>query len=153
MPSPNPLPTALKALRGTLKPERINPNEPRLEVTKLGKPPSDLNPDEVTLWHELRDLVDPLKVTTKADVLAFRSMVECAAMIRSLRGSLAKAGTLLDVGKMVRVRPEVGSISTYQKLLLVHFSRWGLTPSDRQRVSSLEDADEDEDPLSDFKVQ
>jgi hypothetical protein len=53
-------------------------------------------------------------------------------------------------GPQLRMRPEVHALTSYSKLVLLHFARWGLAPADRSRVSALADATEKKNPLAKF---
>ena len=151
-------PTTLKKLAGTQRKDRLNTAEPRLAPISLPDPPAGLTPHERAAWAELKDLVDPMAIATAADVVAFRAMVETAGMLADLRKSYVEAGAEpviveeTKAGAQLRTRPEVLSIPTYQKLLMLHFARWGLAPADRQRVSALKPVVEQRDPLSKFRV-
>jgi phage terminase small subunit len=56
------LPTQLKLLKGTLRPCRMNPNEP-LPDGELGEPPDYLERDEKKVWRELQHYVVPGQLT------------------------------------------------------------------------------------------
>lgn len=147
-------PTALKELAGTARKDRANVAEPRLQPCPIPPPPDDLTPTEREAWLELAAVVDPMRIATRADLEAFRQMVLAVAIVADARASLRAAGTVVleeqtKAGTQVRARPEINIIATYQKLVLYHFSRWGLTPSDRSRVSSLAEEVRD-DPLAEF---
>lgn len=150
-------PTAHKRLAGTLRPSRENPAEPRATPIELPDPPEDLTDLERAAWVELKALIDPMQIATAADVVAFRAMVEDAGMLATLRKSFVDAGSEpvsveeTKAGAQLRMRPEVLSIPTYRKLMLLHFVRWGLSPADRQRVSALTDTKPKKDPLAKFQ--
>ena len=151
-------PTAVKRLAGTARKGRENPAEPQLEPVALPGPPKDLTAHERAAWIELKALIDPMQIATAADVAAFRSMVEDAGMLAALRQSFIDAGAEpvysedTKAGAQLRMRPEVLSIPTYKKLLLLHFARWGIDPADRQRVSFLKPETRSADPLAKFRV-
>lgn len=154
-----PTPTAHKRLAGTLRGDRQNAQEPSGQAADLPDAPEDLTPDEVASWGELARLIDPMRVATASDVAAFRQMVEDHALLRALRRSLIESGgapVVIEVtkaGAVARARPEMAMIPVFRKLMLLHFSRWGLSPADRQRVSVLADEGTGTDPLSKFRLQ
>ena len=149
-------PTKLKELSGTNRKDRANPREPKLQPVPIGEPPEDLTEFEMAAWVELRVVVDPMTIATAADLTAFRQMVEDVGMLASLRKSFIDAGGLpvysemTKTGEQLRMRPEVYSIPTYRKLVLLHFARWGLTPADRARVSTLSDDLPKTNPIAKF---
>jgi hypothetical protein len=151
-------PTAHKALAGTLRPSRANPAEPQLRAMPIPSPPRDLTKFERLAWRALKEIVDPMKVGTAADVFAFRSMVEDAGMLASLRKSFIDSGGQpvyveeTNAGPQLRMRPEVQAIPTYRKLLLLHMARWGIDPADRQKVMTLGDDGPKVDPLAKFRL-
>ena len=124
-------PTQLKVLKGTMRPCRENPDEPKLATERL-RPPEHLARDAVRWWGYLASCVDPLRCTTKADVAAFEHMVDLKCMIentkRSERGMDMKAS------------------AQYSALL----GRFGMTPADRSKVSAAPETKRDE--LDDFAV-
>src|SRR6185369_2073636 len=85
-------PTALKKLAGTARKDRENAQEPRLKPVPLPDPPEDLTKHERAAWLQLRELVDPMQITTAADLVAFRAMVEDAGMLATLRQSFIDSG-------------------------------------------------------------
>ena len=151
-------PTAHKELAGTLRKSRTNAAEPRLAPIVLPAPPGDLTDHERAAWVELKALIDPMQVATAADAAAFRAMVEDAGMLAALRRSFIDSGgqpvvvEQTKAGPQLRMRPEILSIPTFRKLLLLHFARWGIDPADRQRVSVLNAETTKQDPLAKFRL-
>lgn len=149
-------PTSRKAALGTLRKDRINVAEPKLPPVKIPDPPDTLTEDEKVAWSELAAIVNPLSVATASDLYAFKRMVETAAMLTALRRSFIEAGgTPVYVeetkgGPQLRMRPEVYAIPTYEKLMLHHFTRWGIDPADRSRVSALTDEKPKTNPIAKF---
>lgn len=151
-----PKPTALKELAGTQRADRKPAAEPRLKPANMPEPPADLTPAEHKAWLELAALVDPMRVGTRADTAAFRAMVECAGTVADLRASyvasLASGGITVTTDKgAVMMIPEVSALAVHRKLLLLHFSQWGLTPAQRQKVAELPE-DKPVNALSKFSV-
>lgn len=154
-----PTPTAHKRLAGTLRGDRQNPGEPQVTAIDLPDAPADLTPDERAAWVELAHVINPMSIAAASDVFAFRQMVEDVAMLMSLRRSLIESGGRPVVierskgGVHLRTRPELAAIPVFRKLVLLHMSRWGLSPADRQRVSALQDESRENDSLSEFRIQ
>lgn len=139
-------PTALKQLEGTARADRINPLEPTGLAIKIPRPPTTMTARQKKAWRAFAKVLDPMRVVTEADLAAFDMMVRSHCIVLEADESLRAAGSLLvteDVGagrKRIKRRPELDIIATHQKLLLLHYSRFGLTPADRSRVSTLEEA-------------
>jgi phage terminase small subunit len=123
----------------------------------LPPPPKDLNPLERRAWVQLRELVDPLRIAAPADVIAFRQMAVCLGMIEKARAELAKHDwtteyeVVTEFGTSYRKRPQIETIATFQKLLDAKLGRFGLTPSEREKVSADTNRDV-HDPLDEFAV-
>lgn len=128
------LPDAVKAARGTLKPCRMNPLQPKLEATGIPAPPDFLAGDQAKAWLDLAARVEPLRVFTVADDLAFEQAAVAIALSRRLSKS-KKAGT----NERINASKNVG-------YWLTHF---GLSPSTRSKVSAVP-APAKADPLAEF---
>lgn len=149
-------PTALKRLAGTLQKCRTNPHEPKGKPRKLSRPPEYLTERQKTEWKRLAKIVNPMRITTKPDVLAFESMVTAYCLKRQAEESLYAHGNTSPVyaaktrdGTVLKARPELALIAQYDKQLGYWFSRFGMSPADRSRVSALS-AGSKADPLSEF---
>lgn len=149
-------PSKLKELSGTQRADRVNAAEPSLPPAEMPEPPADLSDDERAAWVELAALVDPMRIATASDVAAFRVMVQDVAVRASLLRSYREAGCApvfieeTKAGPQLRMRPEVHALTSYSKLVLLHFARWGLAPADRSRVAALADPEERKNPLAKF---
>jgi phage terminase small subunit len=148
-------PTFVKALQGTLAPTRTNLREPRLSPATIPEPPADLSDFERKAWTELAAVINPMQIATASDLYAFRLFVQAAGVLASLRQSLREHAGGMPIhamptrsGEQVVARPEVDQIAKFQKLCLLHLVRWGLSPSDRSRVTALSGNDSGGDPLA-----
>lgn len=148
-------PRALKLVRGTDRPGRANLKAPAPRSMPLPPPPRDLNPLERRAWVQLRELVDPLRIASAADVIAFRQMAVCLGMIEQARAELKKHDwsteyeVVTEFGTSYRKRPQIETIATFQKLLDAKLGRFGLTPAEREKVSA--DTNQNvHDPLDEF---
>lgn len=149
-------PSSVKRAAGTEKKCRANPREPSAAPLKaLPKPPRDLSERERAAWVELVAVLEPMRVTTAADLVAFRQMAITLALIEEARETIADHGQTFTVttqsGDVIRKRPEVEILLSAKKQLSVELSRFGLTPADRARVSVLGDEGE-KDALDEFAV-
>lgn len=130
----NRVPTALKELHGTARPDRANPKEPRLAAIRLPEPPPSLPKDEEAVWRRLVEAVDPMRVSTASDLEAFLLMVQSVALAHRVAKNR---------------KSSVNQFAKAQTLAMSHLAKWGLTPADRARVVQLDSADL-EDELAEF---
>lgn len=130
----NSLPDAVKAARGTLKANRVNPAQPKLETVLVGDPPKGLRRDEKDVWTDLAASVDPMRIMTVADFRAFRLMVRTVALAERVAGDD-------DVPVSQQVAALKAGMSSLQ-----HF---GMDPASRGKVSAAPKI-EKADPLAEF---
>jgi P27 family predicted phage terminase small subunit len=147
-------PRALKLVMGTDRPSRANQKAPVGASVAVGAPPGDLNDFAQLAWRSLAELVDPLKVVTRADLVAFRQMAVVLGVIEQAREALDDAGELTfvvstETGEVIRKRPEVEILATYQRILDAKLARFGLTPAEREKVSAADEGAA-ADPLDEF---
>ncbi|MFV3129270.1 P27 family phage terminase small subunit [Niveispirillum sp. KHB5.9] len=158
-------PTHLKVVAGTDRPDRRNGNEPT-PARERPSPPADLSVKAAAAWGELVTILDGMGVMTCADVFALAALAETVADLRRLRDALAR-DVVLDPGggtepviiakggeptyvvcgrsgAQVKHRPEVAMIADADRRLQGWLARFGLTPSDRSRVSRVVDPQRDE---------
>ena len=128
------VPDAVKAARGTLKPYRTNPAQPKLDVAAIPPPPERLTVAQAQAWRELAERVEPMRVYTVADELAFEQAAFAIALSRQIF-----AGRKACTNERVTSSKAVG-------YWLTHF---GLSPSTRAKVSAAPKV-EKLDPLSEF---
>lgn len=166
---------------GTFRPARhAGKGRKNKGTVRLPAPPEYLRPTARELWLEMAPKMDSSQICTEDDVYAFRMMVQSVDLaeeaykaIRSKDAKLKggdnpvvyeepitikhKDGSTEVVGYKLKPRPEVNIIATHQKIALYHFSRFGMTPADRDRVSEARDAErgnggaeKQSDPLDEF---
>src|SRR5215212_8700536 len=161
--------TALKELKGTLRPSRENGNEPRPNHSLI-EPPTRLSDQAKAAWRELAQIADGLGVLTEGDPAALEAMAGALADLRAARASLdapmeikSKDGTMIAMAKageryywtgargvpVRKVRPEIADIADADRRFLAWCQRFGMSPVDRARVSGTEKKDED-DPWAVF---
>ncbi|MBK8467951.1 MAG: phage terminase small subunit P27 family [Chloracidobacterium sp.] len=149
-------PTELKRRNGTYDSRSGSANEPRSASVPLPPPPEYLTKSQKIAWKRLAKLVDPLRVATAADVMAFESLVCAYVMRRDAEDSLRSDGNTSPVyecatqfGVVLRPRPEIAIIAQFDRNFAGWCTRFGLTPADRSRVAQL-DQDRSSDPLDEF---
>jgi P27 family predicted phage terminase small subunit len=148
----------VKALRGTLRPSRVNPHEPvAVPLSRAPRPPDWLDPAGMVAWRRLCAVLLPMRCLCSGDldllaVLADQlSSYEAAA--RFLREKGAQSFVLLDGDgspKGVQPWPEIkirSAAAAEIRRLAEHF---GLSPASRSRVSAATVPEADEDPFAEF---
>jgi P27 family predicted phage terminase small subunit len=140
------LPTATKALRGTLRPDRTNPREPK---PKVGAPPArrDL-PAAVKVWYRRIVKALPPRVATVADGLALElgarafSEYDSAVNVIAERGLTYEAVTVSGA-VMQRARPEAAIAANAWQRAARMLEGFGLTPASRSKVEAVPAPEED----------
>lgn len=149
-------PTALKQLRGTDQPCRMNPREPR-PARARPRAPEHLSDRAKECWGQVCRLLDGMGVLTKADGLALEGLCESYAemltareRIRQYKSPTYRQVTKKQVGAdkegnpifeekiMIRAVPEVAIAADAERRFKSWLASFGLTPADRSRVSGLE---------------
>jgi phage terminase small subunit len=153
-------PTREKQLAGTARADRANPREPVVDAAQIPAAPAHLSPVERELWARWAEVIEPWKIVTRADLRAFERLVQIDALITEAHRSLYAdavdgvprliTATETKNGVWEKARVELEVISKFEKTLLYYFSRFGLTPADRSRVSIIEDGGARADPDDEF---
>lgn len=147
---------SLKALEGTQREDRKNQNVSKSTIL-LPKPPENLNTWQRMAWVDLAALINPLRITTDADIIAFRQMAIALGIVEQARKALDDAGSLTYEipmtagGTRLVPRPEVEVMAKYQRILDMKLAQFGMTPADRERVAAAP-AEVADDPLDEFAV-
>lgn len=149
-------PTHLKVVAGTDQPCRTNKKEPKPERERPS-PPAWISDHAKVVWGEACLILDKMGVLTGADVFALENLCESIADLKRARASLARdivvgtgpdavvvarggEETYVSVGKagaLVKSRPEVAMIADADRRVGNWLSKFGLSPADRSRVSTL----------------
>ncbi len=141
------LPTELKQLRGTYRPDRANPKEPK--PPKQEPPmPRHLSPIGKKARRQACDLLSGMGVLTQADAFTVEALAEAYADLLTARAALAARGgltyeTVTPTGAvMVRPAPEVSMVADADKRLRAWLTACGLTPASRSTVNAAAADDE-----------
>ena len=149
-------PAALKLVTGTLRADRKNVQMPAtLPIDRIPAPPKNLDAYEKAAWLRLAKIVQPMKIATTEDMVAFQEMVTSLAVCDAAREDIRANGITVegftDRGAPIsRKNPAVEVLATFKRLLAAELARFGLTPADRERVSQLTGDAGSEDPLDEF---
>jgi len=148
-----PKPTRLKLVSGTYRPDRSNPSEP---MPKAGIPemPANLSRAGKVAWNRYVILLSELGTLTVSDGPALACLAETAADLDAARqalrdrGGLTYSTTTRSAGLMHRPWPEVALVAESDHRLMTWLAKFGLSPADRAKVSTV--SKDSPDPNSRF---
>lgn len=152
----NPKPTALHSLESTARPDRANPAEPRPPLIEVGtEPPTWLKERRARqYWRELVPILSRARMLAMTDTTALVILAKAYGRWRSFEDFLEENGETYETGRparkaqddgeilqtaspMLRPRPEVAMRDKAEDRLVFLLGKFGMTPSDRTRVSAL----------------
>ncbi|MBK3559323.1 phage terminase small subunit P27 family [Streptomyces sp. MBT56] len=134
MPGPPPTPSKLVELKGNPSKKKVT-TEP--EPTRgAPRPPADLKGEALAEWGRIVPELDRLGLLTKVDRAYLVAYVESWASFNAAREALAEHGPLVAGrdGGLVK-NPASQIMRDAADLMLKFGSRFGLSPSDRTRLS------------------
>jgi P27 family predicted phage terminase small subunit len=138
------LPTELKKQRGTLRKDRLNPNEPKLPCI-IPPIPTWLSEDGQKAFAELSTLLHDMSVLTQADELALTMLCDSYSEYKKAKEIVNELGSTMEVtsregnSKSV-IRPEVQIANQSFVRVFQLLKEFGLTPSSRAKVNAIENA-------------
>ena len=136
-------PTAIKDRQGTLQACRTNKSEPNLPPS-LPAPPKGLDADvHAAYMAHGRRLLD-MRVLTKADAGSLLAMaqayVDWQSALRELAKFVAETGSAYyESGETIKAHPATVVRNEADKRYRNWAQSFGMTPSDRSKVSAIED--------------
>ena len=135
---PRPLPTATKALNGTLRADRANPYEPTIAaLTEIPKAPYYLKAIAKRFWTRTAGVLVEMGVLTEADLPGLEAYCSVYARWKDAEAHLGQAGlTTLggQNGLIVVPSPYLKIVEDNLKQMKGWMVEFGLTPSSRSRV-------------------
>ncbi|MDP8929911.1 MAG: phage terminase small subunit P27 family [Actinomycetota bacterium] len=136
-----PKPTTLKVLHGG-HPERVNRSEPKPPAEKVA-PPSWLDTKARLIWRELAQSLEKAGVLTVWDVREFAVWCDAVARHSEAAEQVAKEGLILEGQQGPRKHPACQLVRDYAAIVTTYGARFGLSPSDRSRISVGEEKRDD----------
>jgi P27 family predicted phage terminase small subunit len=126
----------MKAIEGTLRPDRANPRQPRPPVVRALRPRSGFPMAARREFNRLVDLLAPLQVLAAADVIAIELLAEVLLEYRRAAAVLARAGQTYPCktaagATLRRARPEVAIAAESWRRAASLLAAFGLHPSGR----------------------
>jgi P27 family predicted phage terminase small subunit len=140
------LPTATKALRGTLRADRTNPREPK---PKVGAPPARrVLPPAVKVWYRRIVTALPPRVATVADGLALelgaRALAEYEQASAALAAGLTYEAVTVSGAIMRRAKPEAAIAANAWQRAARMLEAFGLSPASRSKVEAAPELEPDD---------
>ncbi|MCP9207818.1 phage terminase small subunit P27 family [Streptomyces cucumeris] len=135
MPGPPPTPSKLVELKGNPSKKRLNGTEP--EPTRgAPRPPADLKGEALAEWGRIVPELDGLGLLARVDRAYLVAYCEAWATFNAAREAMAEYGPLVAGrdGGLVK-NPAAQVMRDAADLMLKFGSRFGLSPSDRTRLS------------------
>lgn len=131
-----PLPTNLKAVKGTLRKGRENKNEPRPELA-YPAPPEHLSREALQEWGRIVPQLHQLGLLSDIDRAALAAYCQTYGRWVQAERELQDLEALLDEtpNGMKQQHALVGIANTAMKLMHKYLTEFGMTPSSRARVS------------------
>jgi P27 family predicted phage terminase small subunit len=138
------VPTEIKRQRGTLRKDRMNPNEPILPSI-IPPIPSWLSEDGQKAFSELSNLLHDMSVLTQADELALTLLCDAFSEYKKAKEVVNKLGSTMEVisregNSKSTIRPEVQIANQSFVRIFQLLKEFGLTPSSRAKVNAIENA-------------
>jgi len=142
-------PTALKVLRGTTRPDRLNPNEPAASPESPQVPPFVTG--RAAYWFGvLAERVAELGIASRTSSEALGLAAVRAAEVEAHTSTIDRDGTHYETenssgGRMIRPHPAVAQRADAMRHLQSLLAEFGLTPASLGKVSvnpRAEDASE-----------
>jgi len=136
------VPTEIKKQRGTLRKDRLNPNEPVLPSV-LPPIPSWLSEDGQKAFSELSTLLHDMSVLTQADQIALTLLCDAYSEYKKAKEIVNKLGATIDIisregNSKPTIRPEVQIANQSFVRIFQLLKEFGLTPSSRAKVNAME---------------
>ena len=136
------VPTEIKRQRGTLRKDRMNPNEPKLPSV-IPPIPTWLSEDGQKAFVELSTLLNNMMVLTQADEMALTLLCDSYSEYKKAKDVVNELGTTMEVtsreGNVKSIiRPEVQIANQSFVRVFQLLKEFGLTPSSRAKVNAIE---------------
>jgi P27 family predicted phage terminase small subunit len=135
-------PTRLKLLQGTFRKDRAPKHEP--EPRGIASCPLGLDPDAKAEWKRIAPELTRLGLRTSVDRAAFSAYCASYATWRHADKEIQEKGLTITTTRGVVKNPAVLIASDQLKLMALYIAKFGLSPSDRNRISATPKGDHEE---------
>ena len=143
------LPTKLKLIKGTHRPERENPNEPEYKI-EIPDYPAHLSTRGRREWKRMSEVLFNMGLLTEVDMAALSAYCQFYGRWAEAEANLKKTDLVIKTksGNIIQ-NPYIGIANTAFKLMKDCLTEFGMTPASRSRVSAKEEKKK-EDPWDQF---
>ena len=130
-------PTQVKQLAGTLRPDRVNPNEPVGPVLgKMPPCPSHLNGEARKTWSKFGRALIEMGVLTWVDLHGLAAYCVVHARWLEVETQLQTYGVMLSQDGRLFPSPYLKIAEDCLKQMRAWMTEFGITPSSRSRVTA-----------------
>lgn len=135
---PAPKPTAIKRLEGNPGKRKLNEEEPIMTVC-VPECPDHLDDVAKKEWGRLGAILTAMKVLAEADYIALANLCQAYSTLISAQRQLNKTGILYkSKSGYIQQSPLLGIIHTQTTIVNNLLREFGLTPSSRTRVATVQ---------------
>jgi len=140
-----PKPTRLKVLSGTLRPDRVNPNEPKAKP-EVPRCPEHLGPEAKREWRRLAPQLARLGLLCKIDRAALALFCQAWERWVEAEEALKKYGVMVKSPNGFPMQsPYLAVANKAMEQMRALLAEFGMSPSSRTRVHATPQADEDDE--------
>ena len=141
-----PKPTRLKALSGTLRSDRVNPNEPETKPA-IPRCPEHLGPEAKREWRRLAPQLARMGLLTRIDRAALALFCQAWARWVEAEEALKRYGVMVKSPNGFPMQsPYLAVANKAMEQMRALLAEFGMSPSSRTRVHATPQVDE-EDPM------
>lgn len=143
-------PTNLKLLKGTLRTDRINKDEPKPKIN-IPKAPTHLNKEAKKEWKEMAQQLFNLGLLTNIDKAALAGYCQLYGRWVQAEKKLGAGELVIETksGNLIQ-NPYLGIANRAYEIMFRSLTDFGMTPASRARVSVASKKKVD-DPWSEFE--
>ena len=142
-----PVPTALKLIKGTDQPCRMNKNEPKPKADRITMP-AGLSPEAKKHWKQVIKHLKDAKIMTNLDVPALMIYCEAYAQWKDATDKINDHGAIIRGQNGPARSPYLMVAQKAFDQMKQMLTEFGMTPSSRTKISTNGEDDPHDDPWS-----
>lgn len=145
-------PTAVKRLQGTYRPDRANPREPSIQALEtLPRCPAHLIGEARRTWGTMGRQLINMGILSHADLPALEAYCTIYARWKDAQAKLDEFGVVMKgPDGWFKQSPYLAIVDNCLKHMRSFMGEFGITPSSRGRVSTIQDAVKEVDPFEEL---
>jgi len=130
-----PVPTALKILRGNPGQRRIDEaREPKISLTDLPEPTEELNEEGMKAWRRLLPILIPAGLATPADYQGLTAHCQLWSRWVQINRLLNREGEVVMRKGIPELHPLLKQSEALAQQIRQYLCEYGLTPASRTRI-------------------